>query len=69
MMQKNVGDDLVRGGNITREKTGFSNIEKAHRMVFSDRMLLTIFTLHRKYERGEICRYTFVKSIAYNYKK
>jgi hypothetical protein len=61
MMQENVGDDLARRGSITREKTGFNNIEIPHRMVFSDRMLLTIFTVFRKYERGEILSRTFSK--------
>jgi hypothetical protein len=59
MMQKNVGNELSRDGDMSWAKTGFNNMEKIHRVVFSDRILLTVFTLHRKYERGEIISRTF----------
>lgn len=58
-MQKNVGNDLTRDGDMSWVKSGFKNMEKIHRLVFSDRILLTVFTLHRKYERGEIISRTF----------
>ena len=58
-MQKNVGNNLSRDSDMGWVETGFNTMEKIHRVVFSDRIQLTVFTLHRKYERGEIISRTF----------
>ena len=58
-MQVNVGYEPGRESETGKPKSGLSNEEKTFWNVSSDRLLLSIFTLHRRYQRGEIISRTF----------
>jgi len=60
-MQLNVEPEPGRDGKSTKPIPNFSNGENVHRLIFIDRLLVNIFTLHRKFQRGEIISRTFYR--------